>query len=137
MKRTRVRLDRNVPPCSRPTTAVIDPLHECKKVCPCRKALPLSGSCAWIKQGRKKRKKRGRETGKTEAKGWWKERQPNKTKTYLRNENKAYLLRHRLRLTKKGERRMWPLVPGQKVLDKRRFLNNLGVKFLEGWVILK
>ena len=33
-KRTRGRLDRNVAPCSRPTTNVIGPLHECKKVCP-------------------------------------------------------------------------------------------------------
>ena len=33
-KRTRVRLDRNVAPCSRPITTVIGPLHECKKVCP-------------------------------------------------------------------------------------------------------
>ena len=61
-KRTRGRLDRNVAPCSRPTTNVIGPLHECKKVCPCTKALPQSGIRAWIKQGRKKRKKRGRET---------------------------------------------------------------------------
>ena len=88
-KRTRGRLDRNVAPCSRPTTNVIGPLHECKKVCPwmqesvsmnarkcvheckkvcpCTKALPQSGIRAWIKQGRRKRKKRGRETGKTEA----------------------------------------------------------------------
>ena len=33
-KRTRGRLDRNVAPCSRLTTNVIGPLHECKKVCP-------------------------------------------------------------------------------------------------------
>ena len=39
---------RNIAPCSKATTNVIDPLHECKKVCP-------------------KRNKRGRETGKTEA----------------------------------------------------------------------
>ena len=42
-KRTRGRLDRNVAPCSRPTANVIGPLHECKKVCPCTKALPQSG----------------------------------------------------------------------------------------------
>ena len=59
-KRRRVRLDRNVAKCSRPTTNVIGQLHECKKVCPCTKALPQSGIRAWIKQGRKKRKKRGR-----------------------------------------------------------------------------
>ena len=63
MKRTRERLQRIVAPCSRPTTNAIGPLHECKKVCPCTEALPQSG----IKQGRRKRKKRGRETGKTEA----------------------------------------------------------------------
>ena len=45
-KRTRVRLDRNVAPCSRPITTVIGPLHECKKVCPCTKALSRSGSRA-------------------------------------------------------------------------------------------
>ena len=45
-KRTRGRLDRNVAPCSRPITTVIGPLHECKKVCPCTKALPPSGSRA-------------------------------------------------------------------------------------------
>ena len=43
-KRTRGRLVRNVAPCSRPITTVIGPLHECKKVCPCTKALPPSGS---------------------------------------------------------------------------------------------
>ena len=42
-KRTRVRLDRNVAPCSRPTTNVIGPLHGCKKVCSCTKALLISG----------------------------------------------------------------------------------------------
>ena len=52
-KRTRVRLDRNVAPCSRPTTNVIGPLHECKKVCPCTKGLPQPGIRAWIKQGRR------------------------------------------------------------------------------------
>ena len=36
--RIKVRLDRNAAPCSRPTTNVIGPLHECKKVCPCTKA---------------------------------------------------------------------------------------------------
>ena len=30
--------------CSRPTTNVIGPLHECKKVCPCTKALPVRHS---------------------------------------------------------------------------------------------
>ena len=34
-KRTRGRLDMNIAPCSKPTTTVIDPLHECKKLCPC------------------------------------------------------------------------------------------------------
>ena len=79
-KRTRGRLDRNVAPCSRPTTNVIGPLHECKKVCPCTKALPQSGCRAWIKQGRRKRKKRGRET---EARRLMEKK--GKTKTHLRN----------------------------------------------------
>ena len=47
-----LRLDRKV------ATNVIGPLHECKKVCPCTKA--LSGIRAWIKQARRKRKKRDR-----------------------------------------------------------------------------
>ena len=42
-KRTKIRLDRNVAPCSKRTTNVIGPLHECKKVCPCTKALLISG----------------------------------------------------------------------------------------------
>ena len=42
MKRTRGRLDRNEGQCRRPTTNVIGPLHECKKVCPCTKAILLS-----------------------------------------------------------------------------------------------
>ena len=48
-RRTRIRLVRNVAPCSRPTTSVTDPLHECKKASPCTKALLLSGIRAWIK----------------------------------------------------------------------------------------
>ena len=28
---------------SKPTTTVIGPLHECKKVCPCTKTLPQTG----------------------------------------------------------------------------------------------
>ena len=58
-KRTRVRLDRNVAPCSRPTTPVIDPLHECKKVCPCTKE---------EEKERKKRKKRERRGKREEEK---------------------------------------------------------------------
>ena len=38
------RLNRNVAPCSRPTSNVIGPLHECKKVCPCTKAAALPNS---------------------------------------------------------------------------------------------
>ena len=57
MKRTRVR-----------QLPLIDRLHVCKKVRPCTKALPLSGIRQCIKQGLRKRKKIGRETGKTEVK---------------------------------------------------------------------
>ena len=46
--------------CHRPTPWM-------QEVCPCTKALLLSGIRAWIKQGRRKRNKRGRKTGKTEA----------------------------------------------------------------------
>ena len=59
--KTRGRLDSNVAPSSGPTTSVNGTLHECKKVCPCTKALLLSGIRAWIKQGWRKRKKRGRQ----------------------------------------------------------------------------
>ena len=48
-KWTKGRSDRNVAPSGRPTTNVIGPLHECKKVCPCTKPLPQSGIHAWIK----------------------------------------------------------------------------------------
>ena len=61
------KMDRNAALCSRPTTNVIGHLHECKKVCPCTKAILLSGIRAWIKQCRTKKKKRGRVTGKIEA----------------------------------------------------------------------
>ena len=57
-KRTRVRLDKNVAPWSRSITNVISPLHECKKVGPFTIAPFLSGIRSWIKQGRRKRKKR-------------------------------------------------------------------------------
>ena len=58
MKRTRVRLNRNVAPCSRPTTNVIGPLHECKKVCPCTKALPQSGTNQARSEEKEKERKR-------------------------------------------------------------------------------
>ena len=48
---------------------VIGPLHECKKVCPCTKALSQSAIRAWIKQGWRKRKKRGRKDRGQEADG--------------------------------------------------------------------
>ena len=35
-------MDRNVASCSRLSTTVIGPLHECKKVCSCTKALATS-----------------------------------------------------------------------------------------------
>ena len=68
MKRTRGRPDRNMAPCSGPTTNVIGPLHECKKVCPCTKALPTHLRHSRMNQARlEEEEKRGRETGKTEA----------------------------------------------------------------------
>ena len=93
-KRTRGRLDRNVAPCSRPTTTVIGPLHECKKVCSCTKALPQSGIRAWIKQGRRKRNKRRRETGKTEARRLMERKAAQQNKN-LSEELKQGLPRHR------------------------------------------
>ena len=60
-KWTKGRSDRNLAPCSRPTTNVFGSLHECKKVCPCTKALPQSDIRAWNKQGRMKRKKERQE----------------------------------------------------------------------------
>ena len=79
-------------PCSRPTTNVIKPLHECKKVCPCTEALLHSGIRAWIKQGRRGKGRQGRQR----PWGWWKERQP---KTHWRNKNKAYLGTAKVRQT--------------------------------------
>ena len=108
-----------------PTADVNDQLHEC----PCTKALPQSGIRAWIKQGLRKRQERQRPGG------WWKEKQRNKTKTHLRNKNKAYLPRHRLRLTKLGEKRWtipshrkWPTAP-DKYKSKRIFSFAVLVKF--------
>ena len=93
-KRTKIRLDRNVASC----TNVIGPLHECKKVCPCTKALPQSGIRAWIKQGWRKRKRRDRKDRGQEADG--KKGSPTKQKHIWGT--KQGLPRHRLRLTKKG-----------------------------------
>ena len=102
-KRTRMRLNRNVAPCGRPTSNVTGPLHECKKVCPCTKALPHSGIRAWIKQGRRKKKKRGRQERQRPG-GWWREREPSKKKTYLNNPKKAYLVTAKVnKAAKQGE----------------------------------
>ena len=67
-KNTKI-MDRNVAPCSRPTSNVIGPFHEWKKGCPYTKALLLSGIRAWIKQGQRKRKKRDRKDRGKEADG--------------------------------------------------------------------
>ena len=75
-------------------------VHECKKVCPCTKALPQSGIRAWIKQGRRKRKKRGRETGKTEARRLMERKAAQQNKNTSEELNKAYLGIDRL--TKQG-----------------------------------
>ena len=103
-KKTGVKLNVNIAPCSRPTTNVISLLHECKKVCPCTKALPQSGIRAWIKQGWRKRKKRGRETGKTEA------RRLMERKAAQQNKNTSEELKQGLpaqrRLTKQGKERL-------------------------------
>ena len=61
-------------------TNVIGPLHECKKVCPCTKALPNSGIRARIKQGRRKRKKRRIETGDRGQEAHGKKGSPTKQK---------------------------------------------------------
>ena len=65
--RTRGRPYWNVSSCNRPTTTVIGPHHECKKVCPCIKALPISGIHAWIKQGQRKRDRGQEADGKKAA----------------------------------------------------------------------
>ena len=66
-KRTRGRLDRNVAPCSRPIATVIGPLHECKKVCPCTKALPPHRQSrmnqAWSEEEEKERKRDRKDRG--------------------------------------------------------------------------
>ena len=68
-KRTRVRLDRNVAPCSRPTTPVIDPLHECKKVCPCTKERKKRGRRGKREKEEEKERKRNSKDRCQEADG--------------------------------------------------------------------
>ena len=97
-----LRLVRNVAPCTRPTINVIGPLHECKKVCPCTKALPQSGIRAWIKQCQRKRKKEEERQERQRPGGWWKERQPNKTKPTEGTEGTWA----QLRLTRQREERL-------------------------------
>ena len=84
-------MDRNVAPCSRHTTIVIGPLHECKKVCPCTKDLaPVRHSR--MNQARseeeEKERKRDRKDRGQEADG--KKGSPTKQK-HPRNRNKSYL----------------------------------------------
>ena len=97
-KRTRVRLDRNVAPCRRPTTYVIGLLHECKKVCLCTKALPHSGIHIWINKvrgrGKRDRKDRGKVTD-------GKKGSPTKQKCIWGNKTRP--TKAQLRLTKKGD----------------------------------
>ena len=64
-KRTRGRLDRNVASCSRPTTNVIGPLHGCKKVCPCTKAIATQLRHSRMNQARleEEEKERKRDRG--------------------------------------------------------------------------
>ena len=96
-KRTRGRLDRNVAPCSKPTTTVIDPLHECKKVCLRHSRMNQARSKDEEKERKRDRKdRRGQEADRKKG-------SPTKQKTHRRNENKAYIPRHMLRLPKKGE----------------------------------
>ena len=68
-KRTRVRSDRNAAFCRRPTTNVSGPLHECKKVAMSKHKSPTQVRHSRMNQARLEEevKKRGRETGKTEA----------------------------------------------------------------------
>ena len=68
MKRTRVRLDRNVAPCSSPTTNDIGPLHECKRVRPCTKPYFCQ---AFAHESRKIRERRDRKKkGQESLQGW-------------------------------------------------------------------
>ena len=117
------------------TANVNDQLREC----PCRKALPQSGIRAWIKQGLRKRKKRGRETGKTEARRLMERKAAQQNKN-TSEEQKQGLPRHRLRLTKQGEKRwtipshrMWPIAP-DIYKSKRIFSFAVLVKFMAGTI---
>ena len=120
MKRTRVKLERNLAP----TAIVNDQLHEC----PCTKALPQSGIRAWIKQCLRKRDRKDRGQEADGKKG-------SPTKQNTSEEQKQGLPRHRLRLTKKGEKRwtipshrMWPTAP-DIYKSKRIFSFAVLVKF--------
>ena len=80
-KKTRVGLVRNVAPCCRPTTNVIGPLHECKKVCTSyMQKSPTTVRQSWINQARseeeEKERKRDRKDRGQGADG----KLPNKTK---------------------------------------------------------
>ena len=67
---------------ARPTCNFIGPFYECRKVCPCTKSLLLPDIRGWIKHDRRKRKKIDEEKQERQRPGgWWKERQPNRTKT--------------------------------------------------------
>ena len=79
-KRARGRPDRNVASCSRPTTTVIAPLHECKKVWHAQKPYPAQTvEHESSKVGRRGKREEER-LERQRSGGWWKERQPNKTK---------------------------------------------------------
>ena len=64
-KRTRVRLDRNVAPCSRPTTNVIGPLMNARKCVHAQKP----HSCQARSEGEEKERKRDRKNRGHEANG--------------------------------------------------------------------
>ena len=60
-------MDRSIAPCSRPPTNVISPLHDGKKERPCTKALVTPVRHLRMNRARlEERKRRERETGKTE-----------------------------------------------------------------------
>ena len=60
------------------------------------KSPPKSGIRAWIKQGKKKRKKGGRETGKTEARRLMERNAAQQNKNTSEEPKKAYLGTDRL-----------------------------------------
>ena len=103
-----------------------------RKVCPCTKALPQSGIHGWIKQGRRKRRKRVTETGKTEARRLMERKAAQQNKNL--SETKTRLPKAQLRWTKLEEESLTsPQGCGVGVSGVACFQLESGVGFQSCW----